>query len=194
MPKKLHHKLQSRHNTGISARGSFDFASPVHLSIFISEEFLSKTNALLNQYLLHTASCQHTHQCGQSSTSTTDICPWSRDRHVCQVQPLLAGARAQFLNKSLSSKLCSLKWRKNPQQVSSEIQHAKCQQNQLILPKFWTNENAADYIMLCAGRVEDWQHPQLWHEKWRKVILSTLQVCINQLLIRRQRDSTVLQL
>lgn len=52
MPKKLHHKLQSRSNSGIPV--SFDFASLVSLRIFIPEEFQSKTNALLNQYLHHT--------------------------------------------------------------------------------------------------------------------------------------------
>lgn len=52
MLKELYYKLQSRPNTGISV--SLDFTGLVSLRIFISEEFQSKTNALLNQFLHHT--------------------------------------------------------------------------------------------------------------------------------------------
>lgn len=90
----------------------------------------------LAEFLHHTASCQHTLQCGQSSSSTTDICPKSRDRPFSQVQSLAVEGKAQFVNKALCSTLSTLKGVNNTQQVSREIQHTNHQRKQVILSKF----------------------------------------------------------
>lgn len=105
MPKELHHKLQSKPNTGISV--SFDFASLVSLRIFYIWG-ISRQNQYLTEPIpsSHT-SCQHTQQW---TVLHTNVYPWIWDKPFCQVQPLLVARRTQFVVISVSFEVFSLKW------------------------------------------------------------------------------------